>query len=145
MSLITSIEEIDLTPVRGKKYFNIEREWREEFIYFLMVDRFHDDEDREPVLSEDRLGGIRTHNSFYGGNIKGVIKNLEYIARLGCTSIWLSPIFKTSDYHGYAILDYLDIDERFGTKEDLIELVEAAHSFELDGEPWPMKIILDVV
>ena len=31
----TSIEDIDLTPVTGKSYFNIDREWREEFIYFL--------------------------------------------------------------------------------------------------------------
>ena len=43
MSSPTSIKDLDLTPLPGKTYFNIDREWREEFIYFLMVDRFHDD------------------------------------------------------------------------------------------------------
>jgi hypothetical protein len=38
MSDPISIEDIDLRPLPGKRYFSIEREWREEFIYFLMVD-----------------------------------------------------------------------------------------------------------
>jgi hypothetical protein len=38
-----SIKEVDLTPPAGKSYFNIDREWREEFVYFLLVDRFQDD------------------------------------------------------------------------------------------------------
>src|SRR5689334_14916277 len=39
-----SLPQIDLTPLPGKQYFSSPREWREEFIYFLMVDRFHDDQ-----------------------------------------------------------------------------------------------------
>ena len=39
----TSVKELHLKPIAGKQYFNIDREWREEFIYFLMVDRFQDD------------------------------------------------------------------------------------------------------
>ena len=42
-----SITEIDLDPIPGKEYWNADREWREEFIYFLMVDRFHDDQPRQ--------------------------------------------------------------------------------------------------
>ncbi|HZE35435.1 MAG TPA: hypothetical protein VE482_02970, partial [Candidatus Eisenbacteria bacterium] len=42
----TSIAQIDLRPPPGRTYFQCEREWREEFIYFLMVDRFHDDQPR---------------------------------------------------------------------------------------------------
>ncbi|HEX3410407.1 MAG TPA: hypothetical protein VHT00_01710 [Stellaceae bacterium] len=38
-----SINEIDLTPPAGKTYFNLDREWREKFIYFLLIDRFQDD------------------------------------------------------------------------------------------------------
>jgi hypothetical protein len=48
MSHPKKLEDIDLTPIPGKKYYSIEREWREEFIYFLMVDRFHDDLVRQP-------------------------------------------------------------------------------------------------
>ena len=39
----TKASEIDLSPIPGKQYFSLTREWREEFIYFLLIDRFHDD------------------------------------------------------------------------------------------------------
>jgi glycosidase len=143
----TSIAQIDLTPVPGKQYFTIDREWREEFIYFLMVDRFQDDQRRAPVLQADRSAGIQTPDGFYGGKIKGITNNLDYIAGLGCTAIWLSPVFENNAgaYHGYNINNYLSIDPNFGTKQDLIDLVGAAHAYRRNGQSWPMRVILDVV
>lgn len=143
-----SLAELDLSPPPGKVYFNFDREWREEFIYFLMVDRFHDDTVRSPVLGPNRCKGVKTSdNAFYGGKIKGITNNLDYIAGLGCTAIWLSPVFGNNDgaYHGYNTNNYLDVDPRFGTKQDLIDLVEAAHSYRKGGLPFPIRIILDVV
>lgn len=144
----TSLSEIKLTPIPGKRYLNIEREWREEFIYFLMVDRFHDDTPRQPVLGPSRCKGVTPpDNQFYGGKIKGITQNLDYIVGLGCTAIWLSPVFgnNAGAYHGYNINNYLDIDPNFGTKQDLIDLVEAAHNYQKDGSAHPIRIILDVV
>jgi glycosidase len=144
----TTLGELDLAPLPGKTYFNIEREWREEFIYFLMVDRFHDDQARAPVLSPNRCKGVATpDNQFYGGKIKGITRNLDYIAGLGCTAIWASPVLGNNDgaYHGYNINNYLDVDARFGTKQDLIDLVDAAHNYRKDGRPQPLRVILDVV
>lgn len=142
MAAPTTVAELDLSPPPGKTYFNITREWREEFIYFVMVDRFHDDTARSPTLKPGRSKGVQTPDDFYGGKIKGITQNLAYIAGLGCTAIWLSPVFENNDkaYHGYNINNYLDIDPRFGTKQDLIDLVQAAHA----RNP-PMRIILDVV
>src|SRR5262245_66622494 len=99
----TSVKDIDLSPIPGKKYFSIDREWREEFIYFLLVDRFQDDISRPVVTGTGRSIGISTPDTFFGGSIKGVTRNLDYIAGLGCTSIWLSPIFQNNPnaYHGY--------------------------------------------
>lgn len=148
MTQPTSLKEIDLTPDPKKSYLNFDREWREEFIYFLMVDRFHDDKKRKPKLSPNRCQGVKApDNAFYGGKIKGITQNLDYIAGLGCTAIWLSPVFGNNDgaYHGYNINNYLDIDPRFGTKQDLIDLVEAAHNYRKNGSPFPIRIILDVV
>jgi alpha-amylase len=147
MSDPTTIADIALSPIAGKSYFSIDREWREEFIYFLMVDRFQDDLVRPIAAGPDRSAGIGTPNTFYGGTIKGVTRNLDYIAGLGCTAIWLSPVFENNAdaYHGYDISNYLRIDPHFGTKQDLIELVEAAHGFRKDGRPFPIRIILDVV
>jgi hypothetical protein len=115
----TSVKEIDLTPIPGKKYFDNEREWREEFIYFLMVDRFQDDTPRPIVTHASRSSGITTPNTFFGSNIKGISRNLDYLAGLGCTAIWLSPVFENNDhaYHGYDINNYLRIDPHFGTKQ----------------------------
>jgi len=137
-----SIADLDLSPIPGKTYFNCEREWREEFIYFLMVDRFHDSEPRNSVLKPDRTPGVNTPNDFYGGTIKGITNHLDYIAGLGCTSIWLSPVFENNAgaYHGYNINNYLSIDPHFGTKDDLVALVAKAHAM----DP-PMRVILDVV
>ncbi len=149
MTYPTSITEIDLAPIAGKTYWNTTREWREEFIYFLLVDRFHDDRDRSPVQTSARSESSGTPeqlSKFCGGTLRGILNHLDYIKNLGCTALWLSPIFEnngapnpdSSSYHGYAIQNYLAIDPRFGTKQDLVDLVEAAHARN-------MRVFLDVV
>jgi glycosidase len=147
MPELKSISDVDLSPIPGKTYFSTTREWREEFIYFLLVDRFHDDSIRNPVLGIQRTPGIQTPDDFYGGKIRGITRNLDYIAGLGCTAIWLTPVFENNarSYHGYDINNFLDVDPRFGTKQDLIDLVDAAHHYKRNGEPFPIRIILDVV
>jgi glycosidase len=147
MAAPTKASDIDLAPIPGKRYLSLTREWREEFIYFLMIDRFHDDQARAPVLQAGRSNGISTPDDFFGGTLKGVTTNLDYIAGLGCTAIWLSPVFENNAkaYHGYDISNYLSVDPRFGTEQDLIDLVEAAHNFKKSGQPFPIRIILDVV
>ena len=143
MSDPTSISQLDLSPLPGKTYFNSIRQWREEFIYFLLVDRFHDSKPRAPVANGGgRARGGGTRDVFCGGTLKGVKDHLDYIFNLGCTSLWLSPIFENVDdphsFHGYGIQNYLRVDPRFGTKQDLVDLVDAAHQRQ-------MRVFLDVV
>lgn len=144
-----SVRELDLSPVPGKRTWNVEREWREEFIYFLLVDRFHDGRERRPAHSGGRLAGSGSHEQlkrFCGGTLKGVTRHLDYVKGLGCTALWLSPVFENegapdpaaSTYHGYAIRNFLKVDPRFGTKEDLVELVAEAHG-------RGMRVFLDAV
>jgi glycosidase len=142
MTLPTSIDDVDLTPLPGKTYFDLNREWREEFIYFLMVDRFQDHLHRTPVNTSGRSPGVQVPDDFYGGQIKGIADHLDYIAGLGCSAIWLSPVFENNPgaYHGYNVNNYLNIDPHFGARQDLVHLVQAAHR----RNP-PMRIILDVV
>src|SRR5262249_48020778 len=116
----TSVADLDLSPIPGKTYFSSPREWREEFVYFLMVDPFHDHKPRSPALGAGRTAGIATANDFYGGKIKGITNNLAYIAGLGCTAIWLSPVLGCNSYHGYDTRNYLEVDPQFGTKQDLV-------------------------
>jgi len=102
----------------------------EAVIYQVFVDRFTGIENR--WLTPDEL------NSFTGGTLRGILQKLDYIANLGVTVLWLSPIFSTPIYHGYATSDYYTIEPRFGTKADLAELVTAAHARGL-------RVILDFV
>lgn len=139
-----SIDDIDLKPRTGKKYWkNCHREWREEFIYFLLVDRFHDDEQRSTVGTQVRHNGFGNSDELQkicGGTLKGITNHLDYICSLGCTALWISPVFENNrqSYHGYAIENYLDVDKRFGTKADLEELVDKAHALD-------MRVFLDIV
>src|SRR5262245_2027062 len=92
-----SIGEIDFSPLPGKTYWNVDREWREEFIYFLLVDRFHDGRPRAPVTGAGRGRGGGTSaqlRRFAGGKLAGITRNLGYVQDLGCTALWLSPIFE---------------------------------------------------
>ena len=139
-----SIKDIDLSTKPGKKYWkNCHREWREEFIYFLLIDRFHDNNKRHSAEFDIRHSGFGDDTQLgkqCGGTLRGIINHLDYVKRLGCTAIWLSPVFKNNpeSYHGYGIENYLEVDERFGTKSDLEELVELAHNYD-------MRVFLDIV
>lgn len=108
-----------------------------------MVDRFHDDHIRRPVASAGKTCGFGTDDQLLkncGGTLKGITNHLDYIKDLGCSALWLSPVFENneSSYHGYAIQNYLQVDKRFGAKEDLINLVDAAHALD-------MRVFLDIV
>ncbi|SHJ83347.1 alpha-amylase [Anaerobranca californiensis DSM 14826] len=108
----------------------------QEIFYFIMVDRFcQGDKDK----SFDDLD--KNHpRKFHGGDIKGIIKKIDYIKDLGVTALWITPIFKNdpNGYHGYWACDFYSVDPHFGTLEDFKELVQKAH-----GEG--LKVILDIV
>lgn len=123
--------------------WNIVRDWQEEIIYHVLIDRFHDNSERLPVNTSERSrgGGSPSRlNQFCGGTIQGVANHLDYIQGLGCTSLWISPVFDTNrqNYHGYGIKNFLDIEPSFGTKEDLIQLVDKAHQRQ-------MRVFLDII
>ncbi|RME83736.1 MAG: DUF3459 domain-containing protein [Caldilineae bacterium] len=106
-------------------------EWAHEaVVYQIFVDRFAPVAER--WLEPEEL------EQFHGGNLRGIIERLDYLADLGVTALWLSPIFHTTSYHGYDTVDYYRVDPHFGTNEDLKELVQAAHRRDL-------HVILDFV
>ncbi len=73
------------------------------------------------------------------GDLKGIISKLPYLKDLGVDIIWLSPIYVSplAD-QGYDIADYKAIDPRFGTMEDMDELLKKAHELDL-------HILMDLV
>ena len=73
------------------------------------------------------------------GDIRGIIDSLDYIASLGITHIWLSPIYKSpDDDNGYDIADYKAIQPAFGTMDDCDELI-------LKARERGIGIVMDLV
>ncbi len=66
---------------------------------------------------------------FGNGGFKSVEGRLPYLAHLGVTAIWLSPVnvSPAADF-GYAVKDYFNLNPAYGTKQDFRELVQAAHA-----------------
>ena len=121
----------------------------DERFYFVMTDRFANGDttnDRGGSTSTDRLvtGFDPTDKGFYhGGDLRGLINNLDYIQELGTTAIWLTPSFKnrpvqgvgetaSAGYHGYWITDFTQIDPHLGTNAELDELIAAAEERGID-------------
>ena len=73
------------------------------------------------------------------GDLKGIIKRLDYLRWLGITAVWLSPIYPSpmADF-GYDISDYKNIHPIFGNLADFDELLHEVHARN-------MKLILDLV
>lgn len=72
------------------------------------------------------------------GDLKGLMGKLEYIRDLGVDVLYLTPIFKSRSTHKYDTIDYYAVDPAFGTQEDLIKMVDKAHSLGL-------RVMLDAV
>lgn len=101
-----------------------EQSIQEEIIYDILVDRFNNG--RQAPSEQVDLDNPLT---YHGGDIKGITLMLDMIEEHGFTMISLSPIMENASegYHGYWIEDFYEVEEEFGTLEDLQELVEEAH------------------
>ncbi|MFD1357248.1 alpha-amylase family glycosyl hydrolase [Fictibacillus halophilus] len=112
-----------------------ERSWKDETIYFIMIDRFHNG-DKKNDFDVDTSDPA----AYHGGDFKGITEKLDYLKKLGVTAIWMTPVVKNEErgYHGYWTQDFYETEEHFGTKEELKQLVKEAHDRDI-------KVILDLV
>jgi glycosidase len=123
-------------------------DWRDCWIYFLMIDRFNNP-DRPPNFTWNRKFGFRQ-----GGTFEGVRQQLAYLQQLGVKAIWLSPVLKNTRpeingfafaYPGYNTQDFINLEARFGSdgteataERELEALVQEAHA-------RGMYVIVDIV
>jgi len=106
--------------------------------YQVFPERFENgDPSRNPESTAD-WGDPPAADSFFGGDLQGVIDRLDHVADLGITALYLTPVFESTSNHKYNTTDYTRIDPQFGDEETLRELVDAAH--ELD-----IRVMLDGV
>jgi glycosidase len=101
-------------------------------IYLLMPDRFangntlKNDSDNTTEKYNRELPGGR-----HGGDIQGIINNLDYISALGATTIWSTPLCEDNDKGIFVswlrTTDVYKIDPRYGTNDDYVRLAAALH------------------
>ena len=119
-------------------------DWRDEVIYQIVVDRFDNgDPSNDSLDGVDPVPGDLSRHQ--GGDWAGIRGRLDYLERLGVTTLWLSPPYRNvsagdreDGYHGYWPADFTETNPRFGSLEELRGLVDDAHD-------RGMLVILDVV
>ena len=98
------------------------------------------------VYYEIFVGGFSDSNKDGIGDLRGLINRLDYLndgnensgKSLGIDGIWLMPIMKSPTYHKYDVTNYKVVDPRYGTNDDMIELVKECDKRGID-------VIIDLV
>jgi len=125
--------------------------WESANLYFLLTDRFNNG-DKTNDINYGRTKENAKLRGFEGGDIKGITQKINegYFTDLGINAIWLNPVVEqihggtdegtglSYGFHGYWAKDWTSLDANFGIKEDLKELVEAAHK-------KGIRVLLDAV
>ena len=132
-------------------------EFRQETIYFIIVDRFNDgdpsnNEGPNPQLYDSTR---QQWGKYWGGDILGIIDKLDYLKAMGVTAIWISPLFEQVEdlqfenaaMHGYWTKDFKRINPRFLAKDEDNSLFKCtAFDRLISGlHQRGMKLILDIV
>lgn len=112
-------------------------------VYLLMPDRFANGNTANDSIKGYLQGVNRSiPGARHGGDIEGIISKVPYMADLGITALWTTPLFDNNDanysYHHYGCSDYYKIDPRLGKNQDYLRLADTCHA---NG----IKIIIDVV
>ncbi len=117
-------------------------------IYLIMTDRFADGDRnndgptaQSEFASPDATAERILPRGWHGGDLRGVLKHLDYLQQLGITTVWLTPVYANAgrgSYHGYSATDQYSVDPHFGSLADLQALANALHA-------RGMKLMLDTV
>ena len=117
---------------------------QQDFIYFLMPDRFANGDPKNDYLASMRAPKVARDSMYsrHGGDLKGIENHFDYFRQLGVTALWMTPVVENdmpkASYHGYALTDYYNTDRRYGTTEQYKQFVDHAHASGL-------KVVHDVV
>lgn len=104
---------------------------RDAVVYEIFVDRFSPGKDK-PWRKPSSL------SDFYGGTLRGITEQLDYLVELGVNVLWLTPVFPSPSHHGYDATDFFEIEPRLGGKNDFKELLVEAHRL-------GMRVLMDFV
>jgi len=101
-------------------------------IYLLVPDRFaNGNTDNDNIKGYTDKLNRKDNYGRHGGDLKGISDHVDYMADMGFTALWPTPVLENSmkraSYHGYAITDFYKVDPRFGSNEDYFALSRKLH------------------
>ncbi len=106
--------------------------------YQIFPERFSNGDSTNDPPGTLAWGGPPATDSFFGGDLQGILDRLPYLEGLGVNALYLTPVFKARSNHKYDTSDYLQVDPAFGDMALLRRLVSAAHQV-------GMRVVLDAV
>jgi glycosidase len=126
--------EVELPPVDGEYYFSlrvVDEAGREDTsTTYVVVEngrpRIPDYDHENPAWVEEAIVYGVIPRLFGTPGAPAIQEKLDDLADLGINAIWLAPINQTNDY-GYSVIDYFELRDEFGSKEEFKALVDAAH------------------
>ncbi|MCH5225591.1 MAG: glycoside hydrolase family 13 protein [Muribaculaceae bacterium] len=114
-------------------------------LYLIMPDRFADGDTTNNVvetMAHPSKIDRNNPNVRHGGDIKGILDNIDYLDSLGITAVWVNPVLENDmpggSYHGYATTDYYAIDPRFGSNDEYVALIDSLHG-------KGIKMVMDMI
>jgi glycosidase len=110
-------------------------DWRDQIIYFVMIDRF---DDGDPGSNDQGAGEFDPADGrkYSGGDLAGITRRIDYIRGLGATAVWITPPVANQwwdasvnygGYHGYWAENFIELDRHVGTLRDYRALSRALH------------------
>ena len=103
-------------------------EWvRDAVFYQIFVDRFAASARVVKPGPLEPWAAPPTADGFKGGDLLGIAERLDYLADLGITALYLTPVFKSASNHRYHTVDYEAVDPLLGGDAALRELLDKAH------------------
>lgn len=132
----STLAEAPIADKPAREYTPSPADWRDQILHFILLDRFARGLPSKKETLDDTIKGAVERgdpskgDTRHGGNLRGVIDQLDYLKGSGVTTLLLSPVNQnqTKSYHGYAPVHLLAIDPNLGTMADFKELVREAHA-----------------
>ncbi|VAX40286.1 Trehalose synthase [hydrothermal vent metagenome] len=129
-----ALSAVSLSGLCGESALAQSTDWWQDAVFYEVFVRSFADSTEGPLAGD----GV--------GDLRGLIERLDTLndgdptttTDLGVTALWLMPICQSPSYHGYDVVDYRAIDEEYGTTQDFLDLIEAAHA-------RGMRVIVDTV
>jgi cyclomaltodextrinase len=104
-------------------------DWVKDAVFYqIFPERFANGNPANDPPGTERWGGTPKYDNYFGGDLEGIIQNLDYLSDLGINALYLNPIFESTTNHKYHAKDFMKIDPHFGDEAVFKRLLDSCHA-----------------